>query len=203
MFASSAAKTPLRAARRSRASPARSPSSSPESRRPRRRRQGLLVTVVVSRVLLRGAVTRPRADDHSSRTRVTARLQQPTRRLERAALPRRPRGAPFRLPMRPCSGWGLPSHPRYRGRGGLLPRRFTLASRPAGQILADGAAVFLCCTLLEVTLTGRYPAPCPVELGLSSRGRSRRRPSAPLRQIHHNRPFALRRAASATPRPRP
>jgi hypothetical protein len=26
-----------------------------------------------------------------------------------------------------------------------------------------------CCTVLEVTLTGRYPAPCPVELGLSSR----------------------------------
>ena len=26
-----------------------------------------------------------------------------------------------------------------------------------------------CGTLLEVTLTGRYPAPCPAELGLSSR----------------------------------
>jgi len=25
-----------------------------------------------------------------------------------------------------------------------------------------------CCTFLEVTLTGRYPAPCPMELGLSS-----------------------------------
>ncbi|KJZ82859.1 hypothetical protein ClosIBUN22A_CONTIG208g01667 [Clostridium sp. IBUN22A] len=29
-------------------------------------------------------------------------------------------------------------------------------------------AVYLCCTFLQVTLTGRYPAPCPTELGLSS-----------------------------------
>ena len=28
----------------------------------------------------------------------------------------------------------------------------------------------LCCTFLRVTPTGSYPAPCPVELGLSSRG---------------------------------
>jgi len=32
------------------------------------------------------------------------------------------------LPMRPCSRWGLPCRPRCRGRGGLLPRRFTLAA---------------------------------------------------------------------------
>ena len=57
--------------------------------------------------------------DHSSRTTVTRRLERPTRRLERAALDR--------LPTRPCSRRGLPCRPRYRGRGGLLPRRFTLA----------------------------------------------------------------------------
>ena len=34
-----------------------------------------------------------------------------------------------RLPMWPCSRWGLPCRPRYRGRGGLLPRRFTLTAR--------------------------------------------------------------------------
>jgi len=31
--------------------------------------------------------------------------------------------------MRPCSRWGLPCHLRCRRRGGLLPRRFTLACR--------------------------------------------------------------------------
>gem|GEM_PF-5953421 len=30
------------------------------------------------------------------------------------------------------------------------------------------AAVYFCCTFLEVAFTGCYPAPCPVELGLSS-----------------------------------
>ena len=29
-------------------------------------------------------------------------------------------------------------------------------------------AVIFCCTFLEVTFTGRYPAPCSVKLGLSS-----------------------------------
>ena len=72
-----------------------------------------------------------RADDHSSRARVAARLEQPTRR-HRAGSPLAPRASRLvtpRLPTRPCSGWGLPCHPRYRGRGGLLPRRFTLTSR--------------------------------------------------------------------------
>lgn len=71
-----------------------------------------------------------RADDHSSRARVAARLEQPTRR-HRAGSPLAPRASRLvtpRLPTRPCSGWGLPCHPRYRGRGGLLPRRFTLTS---------------------------------------------------------------------------
>ena len=35
----------------------------------------------------------------------------------------------------------------------------------------------LCCTFRRRTTPGRYPAPCPAELGLSSRGRTHRRPS--------------------------
>ena len=42
---------------------------------------------------------------------------------------------------------------RYRRAGELLPRLFTLT--------ADSAAVIFCCTFLEVTFTGRYPAPLP------------------------------------------
>ena len=33
--------------------------------------------------------------------------------------------------------------------------------------------VYFCCTVLEVALTGGYPAPCPVEPGLSSRQNQR------------------------------
>ena len=95
--------------------------------------------------------------DHSSGTTVARRLEQPTRRLERAALER--------LPTWPCSRWGLPCRPRCRGRGGLLPRRFTLA---VGRRSERRRSAF-CCTLLGVSATGRYPASCSVELGLSSR----------------------------------
>jgi hypothetical protein len=35
-------------------------------------------------------------------------------------------------PIRSCSRWGLPCRPRCRGRGALLPRRFTLARGPFG-----------------------------------------------------------------------
>ena len=45
--------------------------------------------------------------------------------------------------------------PRYRGGGGLLHRLSTLTGL--------GPAVYFCCTGLEVTLTGRYPASCPAE----------------------------------------
>jgi hypothetical protein len=50
-----------------------------------------------------------------------------TRRLGRAA--RHPASRRGRLPIRSCTGWGLPCHPRHRGRGALLPHRFTLATR--------------------------------------------------------------------------
>jgi len=33
----------------------------------------------------------------------------------------------------PCSDWGLPSHFRYRKRGGLLPHPFTLTARPVSR----------------------------------------------------------------------
>ncbi len=41
-----------------------------------------------------------------------------------------PCGAAPAPPIRPCSRWGLPCRPRCRGRGALLPHRFTLAARP-------------------------------------------------------------------------
>ena len=46
--------------------------------------------------------------------------------------------------------------------GELLPRLSTLTSCPKTE------AVYFCCTGLGVTSTGRYPASCPMEPGLSS-----------------------------------
>ena len=50
-----------------------------------------------------------------------------TRRLGRAA--RHPASRRGRLPICSCTGWGLPCRPRHRGRGALLPHRFTLTTR--------------------------------------------------------------------------
>ena len=47
------------------------------------------------------------------------------------------------------------------GTGELLPHRFTLTPPMAGRSA-------FCCAFLLVTETGSYPAPCPVEPGLSS-----------------------------------
>ena len=71
--------------------------------------------------------------------------------------------------MWPCSRWGLPCRFRYRRRGGLLPRRFTLACRLHSFPSGRGRWSLLCCTFLRVPATGRYPASCSMELGLSSR----------------------------------
>ena len=49
----------------------------------------------------------------------------------------------------PCSRWGLPCRLRYRRRGGLLPRRFTLTARPEG----------IAAVCFSVALSSRSPAP--------------------------------------------
>ena len=121
-----------------------------------------------------------RAGDHSSRTRVTARLMQPTRRLGRAALSREPLRDPHSTSLfglapggvcraAPVTGGAVGSYPAVSPLPRGLPVRGSALSRRAPFRLAARRSVF-CGTLLEVTLTGRYPAPCPVELGLSSRG---------------------------------
>ena len=68
-------------------------------------------------------------------------------------------------PIWSCSGWGLPCDPCYQGSGALLPHPFTLACAPWGHRRSA-----LCGTFRRLSAPGRYPAPCPAELGLSSRG---------------------------------
>ena len=68
------------------------------------------------------------------------------------------------VPVRPCSGRGLPGRPVARPPVGSYPTISPLP-RPVRSRLCP-----FCGTLLRVTPTGRYPAPCSVESGLSSGG---------------------------------
>ena len=63
-----------------------------------------------------------------------------------------------------------------RDAGGLLPHRFTLACARMGHRRS-----VLCCTFRRVAPPGSYPAPCPLESGLSSIFRLR--PSDGLAQM--------------------
>ena len=119
-------------------------------------------------------------DDHSSRTYVTVCLKRPN---------------PEASGEQPCSLlspvgksgiaslFGLAPGGVYRapdvtiGTGALLPHRFTLTggtpSRGISVSTRPRRSVF-CGTFLRVTPTGRYPAPCSLEPGLSSLRRQRR-----------------------------
>ena len=67
-------------------------------------------------------------------------------------------------PSRPCSGWGLPSRPRHRGRWCALTAPF----HPYRHGPGPGRRSVLCGTVPRVTPGWRYQPPCPVEPGLSS-----------------------------------
>ena len=60
-----------------------------------------------------------------------------------------PTGAPPAAPIRSCSRWGLPCRPRCRGRGALLPHRFTLAccERPIARGAISGSPELAVCFL--------------------------------------------------------
>ena len=90
--------------------------------------------------------------NHLSRLIVTNKLKRRTRRRD---------GQPLNcLSIRSCSKWGLHSH-----EVAITLVSSYLTFPPLPELTQ---AVYLCCTFLQVTLTGRYPAPCPMELGLSS-----------------------------------
>jgi hypothetical protein len=129
-------------------------------------------------------------DDHSSRRRVTAALQQPTRRFRLRRSPGKPNKlrslrlgasgryarAPWRvrarsLPIWSCSVWGLPCGLTYARPGALLPHLFTLTAS-----LARCGGIFSVALAVQPPSSdrpGRYPAHCPAESGLSSPSRQR------------------------------
>jgi len=67
-----------------------------------------------------------------------------------------------RSPIRSCSGWGLPGFPCCH------ENRWALTS-PFHPYLPERRRFAFCGTFLGVAPTGRYPASCPAEFGLSSR----------------------------------
>ena len=93
-----------------------------------------------------------RGGGHLSSPDVTIGLKRPTRGTGRASL------CP---PIRSCSRWGFPQPAGHPAAGELLPHHFTLTPICIG-------AVCFCGTFRRLAPPGRYPAPCPVELGLSS-----------------------------------
>jgi len=77
----------------------------------------------------------------------------------------KPAGPPA-APIRSCSRWGLPCRPRCRGRGALLPHRFTLAG---GALRPDAGGLFSVALSLGLPPPGVTRHRVPVEPGLSSR----------------------------------
>lgn len=68
------------------------------------------------------------------------------------------------VPLRSCSKWGLP------GNMSPYPLVVSYTTVPPLPVRTSApSAVRFCGTILQLALTGRYPAPCPLEPGLSSR----------------------------------
>lgn len=107
-------------------------------------------------------------------------------------------GLPALPSVWPCSRWGLPCQPGHPGRGALLPHHFTLT----GESVTSRRRYVFCGTFPDLAAGGRYPPPCPLEPGLSSR-QACTRPAAiqlaphPLLVRYHARLSRKRRTRAA------
>ena len=102
---------------------------------------------------------------HSSKILVSQHLQQPTRELRAD----HPTCAPL-FGLTPSGVYQILNVTIENGK--LLPHRFTLTPLDKKEFPSEGRSIF-CGTFLPVSRTGCYPAPCPMELGLSSRPSNR------------------------------
>ena len=127
----------------------------------------------ISRILSRLGL-RLNRDDHFSGTPVTPHFVQPTRGPAVGTTVEERHRCPLLLSSYLALlrvGFAEPAgHPAA---GELLPHRFTLTP-PRRRSLRRGHRRFVFCgTVPRVAPPGRYPAPCPVESGLSSRACTR------------------------------
>ncbi len=122
---------------------------------------------------------RIRDGSHSSRPCVAAALKQPTRTVTGRNTPALHLAAGRAVPIRPCSGWGLPCRFRCRSRGALLPHPFTLACEVSLHRRYTLCGTFPCPS--EDGPAGVTRHPCFVEPGLSSASQREPRPDAAAR----------------------
>ena len=134
-----------------------------------------MITHTISRAINKEAVSRPISwfcqEWPSILRKVTLLLQRPYPRARRAA------SSPSYLVLLRVGFTWPAGHPAA---GGLLHHLFTLTLCTLLSIMAlrlgmpyclefrVNKAVCFCGTFPEVTFAGRYPAPCPMEPGLSS-----------------------------------
>ena len=100
-----------------------------------------------------------RIGDHSSGTALADRLTRPTR-MKRGVTPATVETMTL-IPIRSCSGWGLPCRPCRQVRGALLPHPFTLTPENRGGLLSVALS-------LGFPRAGITCHPDTVEPGLSS-----------------------------------
>ena len=108
---------------------------------------------------------------HLSRTLVSQRLMRPTRGSCGVGLTPVPKDSP---PIWPCSGRGLASR--------CVSTPLVRSYRTISPLPTLRRAVCFCATFRRVAPPGCYPAPCPVELGLSSIALRRPQTLGPLRK---------------------
>ena len=112
-------------------------------------------------------------DDHSSAAPVTRAVKLPTRTfgLKRPCGGLRPEGRTFprKVPIRHCSGWGLPYRPGCPVRGGLLPHRFTITMDPFKASPEHHGSLFSVALSLRLPSPGITRHPYFMESGLSSK----------------------------------
>jgi hypothetical protein len=135
-----------------------------------------------------------RRDDHSSSLAITGEVKQPTRKLRTGhprALPYlvllragfclpptlRPARCALTAPFHPYPpppsalrprAWARPAHLGFAPLEASIIRSLPRRSSEARSAESEGGRYIFCATFLQVTLTGRYPAHCPAEFGLSS-----------------------------------
>jgi hypothetical protein len=112
----------------------------------------------VSRILSPAERTRP-GNGHSSSPAITDGIKRPTRRHGAG----RPHNASL-FGLAPCGVL-----PATHVAAGAVRSYRTFSPLPLDSALRPRSGRYIfCATFLQVTLTGRYPAHCPAEFGLSS-----------------------------------